>query len=148
MTKITRGLLLRGREPLELNVLERRGHLKSRQPQRATGVGLNSRRNLFVRQVDFDRLFVIDPALNLVARHADASEVILSVERSNGHVTLRVRDDGRGVGDETVEGGGLRGIREHALIVGGALSIDSEPGSGLEIALEAPVALPREPSPR
>jgi two-component system sensor histidine kinase UhpB len=116
--------------------------------------GITVRRRLEADLPEFDRdlelaLYrVAQESLTNVARHADASEVILSLERSNGHVTLRVRDDGRGVGDETVEGGGLRGIREHALIVGGALSIDSEPGGGLEIALEAPVALPREPSPR
>jgi two-component system sensor histidine kinase UhpB len=116
--------------------------------------GITVRRRLEADLPPFDRdlelaLYrVAQESLTNVARHADASEVVLSLERSDGHVTLRVQDDGRGVDGDAVEGGGLRGIREHALIVGGTLTIGSGPGGGLEIALEAPIAPAQEPSQR
>jgi len=99
----------------------------------------------FDRELELALYRVAQESLTNVARHADASEVILSLERSDGTVTLRVRDDGRGVDGGPVEGGGLRGIREHALIVGGTLSLGRGPNGGLELALEAPIVSPQEP---
>ena len=63
---------------------------------------------------------VAQESLTNVARHAEATEVLLSLERGNDSVVLRVVDDGRGFAPGHAEGGGLRGIRERALIVGGA----------------------------
>jgi len=58
-------------------------------------------------------------------------------------VVLRVVDDGRGLpGIETsVNGhGGLRGMRERALLVGGALAIKRSDTGGVEVRLEVPAA--------
>jgi len=52
---------------------------------------------------------------------------------------LRVADDGQGL-DGAIDGGGLRGMRERAILIGGDLRIDSSPGGGVEITLEAPAA--------
>jgi two-component system sensor histidine kinase UhpB len=81
---------------------------------------------------------VAQESLTNVARHAEATEVLLSLERSNGSVVLRVLDDGRGFEPGQVEGGGLRGIRERALIVGGAAAIKPGPDRGVEVRLEVP----------
>ena len=70
---------------------------------------------------------IAQESLTNVARHAEASEVLLSLERGNGSVVLRVLDNGQGFAPDHAEGGGLRGIRERALIVGGAAAI--KPGS-------------------
>jgi two-component system, NarL family, sensor histidine kinase UhpB len=81
---------------------------------------------------------VAQESLTNVARHAQATEVLLSLERGNGSVVLRVIDNGRGFDPGYAEGGGLRGIRERALIVGGAAAIRPGPGGGVEVRLEAP----------
>ena len=81
---------------------------------------------------------VAQESLTNVARHAQATEVRLSLERGNHSVVLRVIDNGRGFGRGHAEGGGLRGIRERALIVGGAAAIKPGPGGGVEVRLEAP----------
>jgi two-component system, NarL family, sensor histidine kinase UhpB len=81
---------------------------------------------------------VAQESLTNVARHAQAAEVLLSLQRGNGSVVLRVIDDGRGFGPGRAEGGGLRGIRERALIVGGAAAIIPGPGGGVEVRLEVP----------
>jgi two-component system sensor histidine kinase UhpB len=81
---------------------------------------------------------VAQESLTNVARHAEASEVELSLERGNGSVVLRVIDNGRGFDPSYVEGGGLRGIRERALIVGGAAAIKPGRDEGVEVRLEVP----------
>jgi two-component system, NarL family, sensor histidine kinase UhpB len=64
--------------------------------------------------------------------------VLLSLRRGNDSVVLRVIDDGHGFDPGHAEGGGLRGIRERALIVGGAAAINPVPGGGVEVRLEVP----------
>ena len=82
---------------------------------------------------------VAQESLTNVARHAQASQVLLSLEGGQGSVVLRVIDNGKGFEPEHVEGGGLRGIRERALIVGGAVAIKPGPDGGVEVRLEVPI---------
>jgi two-component system sensor histidine kinase UhpB len=72
-----------------------------------------------------------------VARHSGAKHASLALERGRQSVVLRICDDGRGL-DGKVEGGGLRGIRERALIVGGALAVKRAASGGVEVRLEVP----------
>lgn len=81
---------------------------------------------------------VAQEGLTNVARHSGASEVLLSLERSRASVVLRVVDDGCGFNSQVTEGGGLRGIRERALIIGGALAIKPGAAGGVEVRLEVP----------
>jgi two-component system sensor histidine kinase UhpB len=84
---------------------------------------------------------VAQESLANVARHADASAVQLSLERGGRGVVLQVTDDGRGFDGEPREGtGGLRGMRERALMVGGTLAIGPGPTGGVAIRLEVPGA--------
>ena len=73
------------------------------------------------------------------ARHSGASEVTLTLEHDSDSVVLRVLDNGRGFDGRRAEGGGLRGIRERALVVGGAVAIKPAPAGGVEIRLQVPV---------
>jgi two-component system, NarL family, sensor histidine kinase UhpB len=82
---------------------------------------------------------VAQESLTNVARHARATEVLLSLQCVNDSVVLCVADDGQGFDPGAqAEGGGLRGIRERALIVGGTAAIKAGPG-GVEVRLELPV---------
>jgi two-component system sensor histidine kinase UhpB len=55
-------------------------------------------------------------------------------------VVLRVSDDGRGIpeGADVNGHGGLRGMRERALLVGGALAVKPGRDGGTEVRLEVP----------
>jgi two-component system, NarL family, sensor histidine kinase UhpB len=58
-------------------------------------------------------------------------------------VSLLVADNGSGFAfAEEGKGLGLSGMRERALLVGGALEIDSRPGKGTTVKLEVPLAAP------
>jgi two-component system sensor histidine kinase UhpB len=83
---------------------------------------------------------VAQESLTNVARHAGASRVELSLEPGAGSVVLRVADDGHGMPDHpsTNGHGGLRGMRERALLVGGALAIKPGRTGGVEVRLEVP----------
>lgn len=81
---------------------------------------------------------VAQESLTNVARHAEATEVLLSLESDRDSVVLRVVDNGRGFAAGAVEGGGLRGIRERALIVNGAAAIKPGPTGGVEVRLAVP----------
>ena len=79
---------------------------------------------------------VTQESLSNVAQHSGARHV--DVELSFvGRTILRIRDDGRGF--KTPQNGrarlGVSGMRERALLVGGHLTIFSEPGDGTTIEL-------------
>jgi len=86
---------------------------------------------------------VAQESLTNVARHADASRVQVELEPSVGSVVLRVVDDGRGIDERTAANGhgGLRGMREQAVLVGGALAVKPAREGGVEVRLEVPAKL-------
>jgi two-component system sensor histidine kinase UhpB len=83
---------------------------------------------------------VAQESLTNVARHAQASGVVLTLEPGPDSVVLRVVDDGRGVDETAVLNGhgGLRGMRERAVLVGGALAVKRARDAGVEVRLEVP----------
>jgi two-component system, NarL family, sensor histidine kinase UhpB len=81
---------------------------------------------------------VAQESLTNVARHSNATEALLALSRNGNSVVLQVADNGQGFERPLREGGGLRGIRENALIVGGALAIKPSPLGGVEVRLEVP----------
>jgi len=84
---------------------------------------------------------VAQESLTNVARHAQATRVWLSLQPGRDSVVLRVVDDGCGLnGQAAGGGGGLRGMRERAMLVGAALAIERAETGGVEIRLEAPAA--------
>jgi two-component system sensor histidine kinase UhpB len=82
---------------------------------------------------------VAQESLTNVARHAHASRVWLSLQPGRGSIVLRVVDDGRGMNGRA-DGGGLRGMRERAVLVGAALAIKPARTGGVEVRLEVPAA--------
>jgi two-component system sensor histidine kinase UhpB len=85
---------------------------------------------------------VAQESLTNVARHADASRVEMALQPGPDSVVLRVIDDGRGIPTPdpfALNGhGGLRGMRERALLVGGALAVKRGREGGVEVRLEVP----------
>jgi two-component system, NarL family, sensor histidine kinase UhpB len=90
------------------------------------------------RNVELVLYRVAQEGLTNVARHSKATEALLALSRNGESVVLRVADNGCGFNPPLREGGGLRGIRENALIVGAALAIKPGPMGGLEVRLEVP----------
>jgi two-component system sensor histidine kinase UhpB len=105
-----------------------------------TGIRASFRRHGSVPPLSDEEQLVIyrvtQESLSNVAQHAGARHV--DVELSFvGRTVLRIRDDGRGF--KTPHNGrarlGVSGMRERALLVGGHLTIFTEPGDGTTIEL-------------
>ncbi|SDH55842.1 two-component system, NarL family, sensor histidine kinase UhpB [Sinosporangium album] len=79
---------------------------------------------------------IAQEGLTNVARHAQADTVELSLTRTGGALTLRIKDNGRG--GVKPDGAGIRGMRERALLIGARLTVDSPPGGGTDVRLVIP----------
>jgi len=83
---------------------------------------------------------VAQEALTNVARHSGARQAELTLAAGDDHVTLAVRDHGRGVAPGHEPGSGIRGMRERAGLVGGRLEVVSPAErDGCEVRLEVPL---------
>lgn len=79
---------------------------------------------------------VAQEALHNVAKHAKASQVLVSYRSEPGAVTMTVADDGIGiVGTESAQNQsfGMMGMKERVEAVGGRLTITTAPGEGTTI---------------
>jgi two-component system sensor histidine kinase UhpB len=82
---------------------------------------------------------VVQESLTNVVRHAGAEHARVELRQDEGGVVLGVSDDGGGFDvSARHRGEGLRGMRERALLVGGALTVDSRPGAGTRVRLIVP----------
>ena len=82
---------------------------------------------------------VAQEALTNVARHADAKQVELRLDRGREAAVLTVRDDGRGIHPGALPSSrGIRGMRERAMLIGAQLEIDTRRDHGTEIKLSIP----------
>jgi two-component system, NarL family, sensor histidine kinase UhpB len=80
---------------------------------------------------------IAQESLTNIARHADASKVWLDLHTTTDQLLLRIADDGRGGVD--IDGAGINGMRERALLVSAALTITSPAGEGTEVGLTIPL---------
>ena len=87
---------------------------------------------------------IVQEALTNVARHADASRVVLTLHVEDGVCVLRIADNGRGAAAGSAphedKSFGLIGIRERAHMLGGTVTIDTAPGRGFAIAVAFPLS--------
>jgi two-component system, NarL family, sensor histidine kinase UhpB len=82
---------------------------------------------------------VIQESLTNVVRHARAGRAHVALACSDGLVELEVVDDGVGIGAAAGSGGGIRGMRERALLVGGVLDVEPAAPGGTRVRLRIPV---------
>lgn len=89
---------------------------------------------------------IAQEALNNVRRHARATHAEVVVEFLENRVRLTVRDDGKGFAcpkplSALPRDGklGLAGMEERVRLLGGTVEVDSEPGRGTRVTVEAPL---------
>ena len=86
---------------------------------------------------------IVQEALTNVVRHADASEVSISLCRTDGSLLLEVADNGRGISETEIAANdsfGLLGMQERARLCGGVLEIEGVPDGGTRLRLVVPCA--------
>lgn len=69
-----------------------------------------------------------------IVKHAQATAVELSLIADESSIRLLLRDNGHGFDiGQTSTGFGLQGMRERAQVMGGQLTVNSQPGQGCEL---------------
>jgi signal transduction histidine kinase len=82
---------------------------------------------------------IVQECLTNVAKYANASQLAIDLSSNRDGLTLRVRDDGRGM-DLPVAGSGLGliGMRERTEGLGGEFMLESQKGAGVTISVTIP----------
>lgn len=89
-------------------------------------------------EAELQLLAVLREGLSNVARHAQASSVVVEVLVNGGHVTAQVRDDGVGVGAAARESG-LANMRARAEALGGGVRLTDADPHGTVLEWSAPI---------
>lgn len=82
--------------------------------------------------------YVVMEAVTNALKHAEASQVIVSIEQQNSHLAVLVVDDGRGGADAL--GHGWSGVRDRVRAASGTVDLHSPHGSGTRLEVLLPCA--------
>jgi two-component system sensor histidine kinase UhpB len=102
--------------------------------------GLEGRR--FAPEIETAAYRIVQEALTNVARHARTNEVEVRIEADEALLRIEISDLGAGFDVDSLPAGatgGLFGMRERAIMLGGRLDIKSAPGSGTVLIAELPL---------
>jgi chemotaxis methyl-accepting protein methylase/signal transduction histidine kinase len=95
---------------------------------------------------------IAQEALSNIGRHANASQVRLSLSKVGNAVTMEVSDNGKSFQAEKMlkeknpKRLGLIGMRERLEMIGGTLAIESSPGKGTLVRAEIPFTASADPN--
>jgi signal transduction histidine kinase len=97
-----------------------------------------------LQQVNIYRIF--QESLTNIARHAQASQITVSIKKLDDHVLFNVEDNGQGFDlkqvwdrEDREIGIGLTAMQERARLAGGFLILWSKPGAGTKITINIPI---------
>ena len=85
---------------------------------------------------------IVQESLNNIAKHAAASQVMVTLDKTQDAVRLRVQDDGCGFfsdGARKPQSLGLMGLRERVQLLGGSVVISSARGKGTTVEVSIPL---------
>lgn len=99
----------------------------------------------FPSEVETNLYRLAQEALHNVYKHANASQVRVSLAQLDGHGVLEIRDDGCGFDQATVasaerRGLGMTSMRERAALAGGELKVESAAGGGTTVRVRVSVS--------
>lgn len=84
---------------------------------------------------------IVQESLTNASRHGQPTRVQVSLALRDGNCHVSIVDDGRGMDASRAGHGqrlGLMGMRERALMLGGAFDIESAPGQGTRVSVRIP----------
>jgi signal transduction histidine kinase len=122
---------IRNYASMTLNPLGINFSLTIRTPDHEVLKDMHKKRNLFL---------IIKEALYNAAKYADCRNIHLLIEERQGHLYIKIEDDGKGFDLKTLSaynGHGLRSMRERAKAMSAKMEIVSSEGIGTKIILES-----------
>jgi two-component system sensor histidine kinase UhpB len=131
--------------PVALDELGLRAALTTLCTELSHSTGLEIARNLpgdmppLATEVETVIYRVTQESLTNVVRHANARRAEVAITIAEGRdLVLCVSDDGRGMPPGASMNGGIRGMRERALLVGGQLEVSAAASGGTTVRLHVP----------
>ena len=98
------------------------------------------------RNISVNLYRIAQEAVNNSLKHAEASHIIIGVQRRDNALVLYIRDDGAGFQpSKKGRGLGIHLMTYRADVVDGKLSIDTRPGRGTTITCQVPLRCSRDP---
>jgi PAS domain S-box-containing protein len=112
-------------------------------PETEFRVTVAGREQALPAEIEREVYHIAREALSNAFSHSGAKHVALEIEYHEEALSLRVRDNGRGIAPEILQNGreghwGLAGMRERAARIGAMLKISSRPVEGAEVVLTVP----------
>lgn len=118
--------------------------------EQRTGLGVQFESNLkeayLQPEVEITVYRIVVEALTNIARHAQASQVLLEVKTDDFRIKGKVEDNGQGFDLESwlnsaaeQQSLGLVSMRERAALLGGQLEVASQPGRGTTVSFTLPI---------
>lgn len=85
---------------------------------------------------------LIQEAVQNAMKHSEAKEIVVKLEMKRDHITVVIRDDGKGfdINQKKANSFGLIGMKERVEILDGEISIDSKIGQGTIVMIQVPLA--------
>ena len=97
-------------------------------------------------QTDGDRATavfrIVQEALTNIARHSEATRVVLEMTVQNKNLSVKVADNGKGIRKSAIQNRsslGLVGMHERVAQLGGKLQIRGESGAGTQVSFHLPL---------
>ena len=90
---------------------------------------------------------IVQEAVQNVVKHSRAQEAKIELAQRSGMLHLRISDSGVGFDINSLQGQGGLGLvsmRERLRLVGGKLSIQSQPSQGTQIEVQLPISIPTD----
>ncbi len=106
-------------------------------------ISIDSESIVLDKQRSISLFRILQESLTNVARHANATEVAVMLEKKDGRVVMTVKDNGKGMPKEQQlqsRSFGLIGMKERALSLDGELKIESDLDKGTTIRVALPLS--------
>ncbi len=111
----------------------------------ATAIKILGSERRFPEEIELVLFRITQEALRNVWRHSKASRAEIIVEFNQNKTGITISDNGQGFNPPAMIGGlardgklGLAGMHERARLIGGTLTVDSQPGKGTSVKVELP----------
>jgi signal transduction histidine kinase len=102
--------------------------------------------NLFSPQTETSLFRIFQESLNNIAKHAQATQISVTIKRQDGRVNFLIKDNGVGFDPEQIthnemadKGMGLAAMDERLRMIGAHLNIASQKSNGTEISFSIPI---------